>query len=493
MSMRLPLEIESSAETPALVQGYLSVKSKGGKSCLDLTELPKSTTPFHADSRDRKTAEKVVVGAGLTIEADSPLGLAVSGPPEAFEELTGGKVVTRERLLTAEAATKRYVTHLDIVGKAQPTAMGVGTPSTKSSAIEAVILERPRIPMADVWPTPMPPSPPGFYLRVPQDIATGLAAKGAHAAGHRGKGVLVAMVDTGQYAHTYFVANHYSVRTPIAMVKGTSRHNDPVGHGTGESANIFAVAPEADLQPIRVTNDKGDFIKAIGGFMRAKSLNPKVLTNSWGGDLPLRQLTEDEITWALEIQNAVEQGIFVVFSAGNGQFSLEPQVPSVFAAGGVYMDKSLRLQASTYASGYRSPFFANRIVPDACGLVGMLPRADYIMLPVQPGCQLDKEMSEPDEDNNPGDGTPTNDGWARFSGTSAAAPQIAGVAALILSAKPKLKPDQVKQAITVTATDVVVGRSNPIFNSPAGPGQDEATGFGLVNASAAVEYAVKNF
>jgi hypothetical protein len=47
------------------------------------------------------------------------------------------------------------------------------------------------------------------------------------------------------------------------------------------------------------------------------------------------------------------------------------------------------------------------------------------MLPVQPGDQLDEEGavgSFPE-----GDETDNSDGWAAFSGTSAAAPQLTGV------------------------------------------------------------------
>src|SRR5262249_33976463 len=172
--------------------------------------------------------------------------------------------------------------------------------------------------------------------------------------------------------------------------------------------------------------------------------------------------------------------IFVVFSAGNGQFSIEPQIPEVFAAGGVFMSSNMAIQASNYASGYLSPFFADRIVPDACGLVGLLPRAAYIMLPVKPGCELDVVESRSDDEGNPGDGTPPNDGWALFSGTSAAAPQIAGVAATLLSAKPHLTPAQLKEALTKTAIDVTSGHSHPRFNSSASIGRDQATGSGLV-------------
>jgi subtilisin family serine protease len=224
---------------------------------------------------------------------------------------------------------------------------------------------------------------------------------------------------------------------------------------------------------------------------------PRIITNSWGGDLdypPLsNKLPKQEMAFVLELKDAVELGIFVVFSAGNGQFSTEPQVPEVFAAGGTYMSSTMALQASNYASGYESPFFPRRIVPDACGLVGMLPRAEYIMLPISPGCQLDVEQSHADDQGNPGDGTPPNDGWALFSGTSAAAPQIAGAAAVLLSANPKLTPAQIKEALCQTAVDVHVGTCHPRFNNSAGPGQDLATGFGLVNIAAALQYAQAKF
>jgi subtilisin family serine protease len=78
-----------------------------------------------------------------------------------------------------------------------------------------------------------------------------------------------------------------------------------------------------------------------------------------------------------------------------------------------------------------------------------------------------------------------------FSGTSAAAPQLAGAAPLLLGAKPSLNPAQIVEALTKTAVDVVVGR--PRFNNPAGPGPDLPTGAGLVNVDAALTFVSDNF
>jgi len=521
MTTLLPLTFDSPAPVPSQLQGYLSVNSMGGQSVLDTTTLAKTTDPFHGTKKDANQAKKAAESAGLSIIAESRLGLAVVGPPAAYEELTGGKVVTKEVLLYAEAATRRYVTHVDITGKNQPSALGCARPKSSVAGIEAVILERPRAPQAaaawiapatprpqqggGIWPSPIPPNVPGFYLRVPQDVALGLGAPHAQKQGFRGQGVRVAMVDTGFYLHPFFPAHHYQIATPIAVVPGVDQGGDPVGHGTGESANMFANAPDAQLQPIRASNDAGELVAAIAGFMRAKSLSgdqkPQIISNSWGGDMQFppasNTLPPQDIAFALELKDAVELGIFVVFSAGNGQFSTEPQVPEVFAAGGTYMSSNMALQASNYASGYESPFFPNRIVPDSCGLVGLLPRALYIMLPIPPGCQLDVEESHGDDQSNPGDGTAPNDGWALFSGTSAAAPQVAGAAAVLLSAqnpsKTPLTPAQIKEALSQTCVDVRFGTCHPRFNNAAGPGQDLATGFGLVNITAALEYAKNKF
>lgn len=69
----------------------------------------------------------------------------------------------------------------------------------------------------------------------------------------------------------------------------------------------------------------------------------------------------------------------------------------------------------------RQPDLPGRKVPDLCGLVGMRPRAAYIMLPVQPMDEIDQDLAAGGPYPN-GDQTRSDDGWAAISGTSAAAP-----------------------------------------------------------------------
>jgi subtilisin family serine protease len=476
---------------PEQVFGYVSVRAKGGTSALEAEDLS-DAKPFHSTAKDRQEATRILGRVGLEVTAESRLGFAVVGKPGAYEELSGGELVTRELLLHAEAGRRRYVTHIDIVGAGQPPDLGVGAIASGSKVLRALLAARPRIPQA-MFPSPLAPSVPKFHLRVPDDVALLLGATPAHRTGHRGEGVSVAMVDSGQYPHPYFIARGYDVKPAKTLVPGTDPGKDPVGHGTGESANLFAVAPHASLHPYRAANENGRLVAAIAAFMAAKDARPrpKILTNSWGGDgpYPPGPLSQWDRTWALEIRDAVDQGIVVVFSAGNSSFTVEPQVPGVLAAGGAYVNPQLELSASNYASGYVGPWF-NRTVPTVCGLVGMLPRAQYLLLPVPPRSEIDVAEAQAQQDDPP-DGTRPDDGWALFSGTSAAAPQLAGVAALLLGAKNDLTPQQVIEALALTAMDVRAGRCHPRFNHPAGPGRDLATGYGLVNAERALQHVLR--
>ena len=65
-----------------------------------------------------------------------------------------------------------------------------------------------------------------------------------------------------------------------------------------------------------------------------------------------------------------------------------------------------------------------------------------------------------------------------FNGTSCATPYAAGVCALIISKNPNFTPDQVRQKLVSTCDDVI--------NVESGSGWDRYSGYGMVNAAAAV-------
>lgn len=213
-------------------------------------------------------------------------------------------------------------------------------------------------------------------------------------------------------------------------------------------------------------------------------LKVKLLSNSWGSAADTDGPNGFWYPfWALvqaEIALCAQQGIAVLFSAGNGQISFTASMPETISVGGVYVDEHGGMQASDYASSFRSVRFPGQKVPYVSGLVGQQPQAVYITLPLPPGSSIDRELGgTPFPD---GDGTGYNDGWGVFSGTSAACPQVAGVVALILSKYPQADLAEVRERLA-QAQDVQLGQS--FHGDSAGPGEDLATGLGLVDAEQA--------
>ena len=294
------------------------------------------------------------------------------------------------------------------------------------------------------------------------------------------------MCDSGWFKHPYFVGRGYKAAPVILGPAATLPLKDESGHGTGESANIFANAPDIDFMPVKM-----NFVNSTGAFNAAVGLGPHIISCSWGSSTNGPLSAADQVL-AAAIAAAVASGIIVVFSAGNGHAGFPGQHPDVISAGGVFMNPDETLQASNYASGFLSQIYPGRKCPDLCGLVGMKPKAIYLMLPLEPGDDIDTGNAGSTHPN--GDETANNDGWAAFSGTSAAAPQLAGVAALIKQACPGLTPAQVRNIMMSTARDVTTGNANSVPGGPAGGhpatvGPDLATGSGLVDAHKAVMVA----
>ncbi len=329
-------------------------------------------------------------------------------------------------------------------------------------------------------PSFVPPSASVYHLRV-ADVVRGVRAALCHRQGWSGQGVRVAMSDTGFARHPWFDDHGFNivrVSTPATSDPGI----DTSGHGTGESANALAVAPDCEFIGV-----KHDDYSAMA-LETCLAQNPDVMTHSWGWNIDvvskaqLQAQNPNQFFELLDVEqivlDAIDDGVVVIFAAGNGHRAFPGCIPQVISAGGVTVQKDGALEASSYASSFTSLLYPGRQVPDFCGIVGESrpnrPLPGHIMLPVPHGCALEGE-------NLPA--TQQDKGWGIFSGTSAAAPQIAGIAALILSANPNLTPVQVKQVLSDTARDVTDGSS--AMGDPATLGVDAATGTGFVDAFAA--------
>ncbi|MDH3671181.1 MAG: S8 family serine peptidase [Gammaproteobacteria bacterium] len=328
------------------------------------------------------------------------------------------------------------------------------------------------------------------HLDVPE-VSVLLNAERAHRDGITGRDIRVAMIDSGfAHTHPYFVERGYNTRTVLAGT-ATQVDQDGNGHGTGESANLLGMAPDVEFIGIKLDNESDPTGGAtiLEGFQEALQHDPHVISVSLGFDLrdgntgrPLTQLPNSLIALEAEIQAAVASGIVVVFSAGNGHITFPGMMPEVISAGGVFVDPNGRMEASDYASAFTSQIYPGRRVPDYSGLVGRASNgAAYIALPIPEGCAIDVAQAMVD-------GSQPNDGWGVFSGTSAAAPQLAGACALLLQRNPGLTPADVGQALAQSARRVRFGAANPASNPGRPPLRGAAaTGAGLIDVHAALQ------
>jgi len=241
--------------------------------------------------------------------------------------------------------------------------------------------------------------------------------------------------------------------------------------------NLFATAPGATVLGVPKSTPSQDAVEIARDIGQAD-----VISCSWGWD-------REELFAALQasILEIAAEGVIFLFAAGNGQYAWPGSMPEVLSVGGVHADDQDQLEASNYASGYPSARYPGRMVPDVCGLCGLLPKGIYIPMPTQPNSQLDQSQGGPTFPD--GDETQKNDGWCGASGTSSATPQIAGVVAMLLErAKANgrvLSTADVQAILRQTAVPVTSGRN--AFGFPAtATTPNAAVGYGLVNAAAAL-------
>jgi serine protease AprX len=455
-----------------IIVANVILRSSSGKSAvhIDAEVSPKNVREFMPTKESVEGATRELKELGFQIDLAADTHISISGSRRLFEE------VFQMRLKQKSAPLFKQTKKDKMKKSYYESTVPAKIPPRLSKLVEAVLFPVPPTYLS----SPTPPLLSYDHIEVPEDVARDMDALKAHSRNITGTGIVIAMVDSGFMTpfHPYYAGKPYNIQPIVADPSDPSPSDDFVGHGTGIAACALAVAPGVTFIPVKPNFDPRDVVLNMATtFTRAVQQNPHIITCSWTQpfDPVLR----------LAINNAVSNGIVVLFASGNeGIVGWPGSEPAVISVGGAFMMNDDTIKASSFASSGENPNNPGRQCPDLCGLTGEAPRGIYIAMPTQPGSWFDEDFSGgvfPD-----GDETALDDGWWVASGTSTATPMVAGVVALLMQANPTLvgNPTAVRLALTSSCIDVTNGLS--ASGEAANIGQDLATGAGLVQAYRAV-------
>jgi serine protease AprX len=286
-------------------------------------------------------------------------------------------------------------------------------------------------------------------------------------AGITGRGVDVALIDSG-------VVGVNGLSTPGKVINGPDlslesqvpalQYLDTFGHGThmagiiagrddaattlaGNSTDFVGMAPDSRIVSIKVADSRGNtdvsqVIAAIDWVVQHKNdngMNIRVLNLSFGTDSAQSYLL-DPLAFASEV--AWRNGIVVVVAAGNqgatasGQLANPATDPYLIAVGAADTRGTLTKEDDSVAT------FSQRSRARKPDLVA--PGVHVVSLR-DPNSFIDQTYSSTGL---------VGTRFFRGSGTSQATAVVSGAAALLLSQRPSLTPDQVKALLNNSATEL---------------------------------------
>lgn len=292
----------------------------------------------------------------------------------------------------------------------------------------------------------------------------------ANAAGFTGAGVKVAVYDNGFNVNNAALSGRYSQTfgdltddSPDGTSHGTSVAAIVAGKAVGEYPG--GVAPDATLA-------LADWDSNIYSII---TWGAKVFNFSFGygydADDPSNSAPDSNeadsgdvatyvTPWVAELRAIRDAGAFVAISAGNdGDVAGYDSAQVLAAAPHFYSDLNniIAVVAMSPLNGTKAAY------SNPCGATAMnfclaAPGTVNLLLPTV----------------NAGD-ILTADSYDWFSGTSAAAPVVSGIAALVYEAFPGMNGNQVRDTLLTTATDLGALGVDPVY------------GWGYVNAAKAVQ------
>lgn len=265
-----------------------------------------------------------------------------------------------------------------------------------------------------------------------------------HEQGIQGRGVTIAVIDSGIVEHEDFAGRIKHFKD--FSTRGNRTPTDPVGHGThvagiaaGDGELIDGVAPGAELVGLRIQTPL-EAIKALEWTVENKDkYSIDVINVSLGveANLPSR-----EDPFAQATQKAIDEGLVTVVASGNECFTTHCQgsisSPGTLADAitvGAYNDRGTADPHDDVMWGRSSQ---GPTAVDSIAKPDLVAQGVNIFAPSSPGSTFASNR-------------PKWEAYHADQGSSMATPMVAGGAALLLQIDPELTQREIKQIFTETA------------------------------------------